>query len=100
MRNNGEIILYTKVTQVPDDYGGRSNTLTVPKTYGAYISIKSNDLSPKPSGLGYYRIITVMIEKNILNVKDVVEHNNVKYNITRKVLCDHSFLDTFIGYEV
>lgn len=99
MRHNSEITLY-KTVEIPDGYGGKKKTLSDPIVYPATVSVGKNELSPKPSGLGYYRIITVMLAKNVLKVKDNIEHNGVKYNIADKVLYEHSFLEAFIGYEV
>ena len=99
MRHNSEITLY-EVAEVTDKYGSKKVTYSNPVVYEATVSIGSNELSPKPSGLGYYRILTVMLPKNVLKVKDVVEHNDVRYNIATRVLYEHSFLEAFIGYEV
>lgn len=99
MRHNSEITLYQKAI-VKDGFGGQKVSYSNPIVYEATASVGKNELSPKPSGLGYYRILTIMLEKDILKVKDVIEHNGVKYNIADRVLYEHSFLEAFIGYEV
>lgn len=99
MRHNSFITLYgTNV--IGDGFGGKKVEYLNPINYDSTVSIKSNDLKPKPSGLGYYRIITVMLEKNVLATGDTIEHDGVKYRITRKVAYELSFLEAFVGYEV
>lgn len=99
MRNNSEITLYN-VEEIEDGFGGVQTISSDPVNYSATVSVANNELKAKPSGLGYYRIVTIMLEKDILNVKDVIEHNGVKYSIEDRVLYEHSFLEVFKGYEV
>lgn len=89
-----------KSTSVPDGYGG---TIKVPVplvTLPAIVSVKNDELRVKPSGLGYYRSATIVVEKDQLDIKDKVIYDDATYTITRQVNYQHSFLDIFIGYEV
>lgn len=99
MRFNSEITLYEEV-EIEDEYGGVDTSYENPIDYKATASVGNNELKPKPSGLGFHRILTVMLEKNILQEGDIVEHNGVRYRIGNRVLYEHSFLEAFMGYEV
>lgn len=99
MRFNSEITLYTTV-EIPDGFGGNKKEISDPIVHSATVSVANNELKAKPSGLGYYRIATIMLPKNILDIKDSVEHNGVSYSIEDRVLYEHSFLEVFKGYEV
>lgn len=85
---------------VPDGFGGNKTSVTGGEVIAAIVSVKSNDLQAKPSGMGYYRQVTIAVNKGKVTTGDKIEHNGVVYNITRKVDYNHSFLDMFIGYEV
>lgn len=99
MRHNSEITLFNTV-EVDDGFGGKEVINSDPIVYSSTVSVANNELSPKPSGLGYYRKITVMLAKGILQAGSNVEHNGVKYHIADRVLYEHSFLEVFKGYEV
>lgn len=100
MRLTQEIRLVSPLS-VPDGYGGNKISFTGEgDVIAAIVSVKSNDLKAKPSGMGYYRIITLVVEKGKVSVGDKVTHNDIMYGVTRKVDYNHTFLDMFIGYEV
>lgn len=89
-----------KSTTLPDGYGGTVKVPVPLVTVAAIVSIKNDELKSKPSGLGYYRSATIIVEKNKIDIKDKVIYDDATYTITRQVNYQHSFLEIFIGYEV
>lgn len=100
MRLLEEIILLNS-TLIPDGYGGMEEVEAEPQVIEAATSIGQNELRLKSSGMGFYRILTLVVEKDSgVDINSEVEHRGVKYLITREVNRPHPFQQVFVGHEI
>lgn len=90
-----------RVSEEPDGYGGLIKDTFSLTELAATISVKDDDLRVKPSGLGYYRSVTVVVNKDApIEQDDIVEFLGVEYIVTREVDYSKPFHKVLIGYEV
>lgn len=98
MRLTSSAVLH-KRTVVQDAYGGEDTATTTTTTIPALISIANDELKPLPSGFGYYRKLTCLIDRhNAVAVGHYIEVNGIEFYIA-KVANYSSFHMLLVGYE-
>lgn len=101
MRLLDEAILKRSGVEIPDGFGGVIEQECVEKEIVALVSIKNQELKAKPSGLGYYRSMTIIVNKTTgVSKGDAIIYDGAEYTITRRIPYNKPFHEAFIGYEV
>lgn len=100
MRLNDSIQVLTSTT-TPDGYGGYTTTTPIQTTIFATVSVADDELKPNPSGYGFYRTISIIVDKsNGLVVGNVVGYNDSEYKLIHQVPLRTARFSAFVGYEV
>lgn len=101
MRLLDEVILKRASVEIPDGFGGIIEQEGTEEEMVALVSIKNQELKAKPSGLGYYRSMTIIVNKTAgISKGDTIIYDGAEYTITRKIPYNKPFQKAFIGYEV
>lgn len=98
MRLNDKIEVI-QIEETADDYGGVVESEDS-SAAAAIISVKSDELRVRPSGLGHYRTIILLTRKGALAKGNRVIHNQIPYEITTKSPYKNNFNEVWIGHEV
>lgn len=100
MRLNNEVSVFQTIVAA-DEYGGQEELTTSTENKRATISVKDNELKPLPSGLGFYRTITIIIDNDGgVGVGSIIQHNGIKFQLVREVEYSTNHFKCFVGHEV
>ncbi len=96
-----EKIVIRRVERVPDGFGGYTETSPANYVIMASVSVSSNDLKPLPSGLGYYRMLTIVVDSHPPILKDdSIMVNGVEFKIAHEINIKSTVYKAYKGYEV
>lgn len=100
MRLDSVITIFHTQTSF-DEYGGETELTTLTEDIRATVSTGSNDLKPLPSGLGFYRTVTIIVDNEAgIGVGSVIQHNGTNFQLVRQIPYKANHFKCFAGHEV
>jgi len=90
-----------QTSTIIDEYGGKEELTTSTVDIRATVSTGSNDLKPLPSGLGFYRTITIIVDNDgEVGVGSVIQYGGAEYQLIREIEYRTNHFKCFVGHEV